>query len=106
MDVGFRTLIEFIADEPSGLRFRLAFSGSSGRWLLHYPAVTGLRFVPPPPCPPPEWGTRSMVIEPREEFVLRCGDRIAFDLVATVLVATSAGIRWCIWLSSWSTDVH
>ena len=46
MDEGFRTRIEFIADEPSGLRFRLAFSGSSGRWLLPYPSVTGLRFVP------------------------------------------------------------
>jgi len=106
MDVGFRTLIEFIADEPSGLRFRLAFSGSSGRWLLHYPAVTGLRFVPPPPCPPPEWGTRSMVIEPRDEFVLRCGDRIAFDLVAPVNVAPSDGIRWAIRLPAGAYDVR
>ena len=106
MDVGFRTIIEFIADEPSGLRFRLAFSGSSGRWLLPYPSVTGLRFVPALPGPPPEWGTRSLATAPRDEFVLRPGDRIAFDLVAPVNVTPADGEQWAIRLPAGTYDVR
>ena len=101
----FRITLDFIGSEPQGLRFRLAFHSSSGRWLLPYPEITGLRFVPVCGGGESEWSTRYLVSEPRDEFVLKRDDRIAFDLVASVN-ASDESKRWNIQLAAFEYEVR
>jgi hypothetical protein len=73
--------------------------------LLPYPGVTGLRFVQPRGGEAPEWTTRYLVTEPRDEFVLNPGGRIAFDLVAPVNASAEYN-RWTIRLPPGEYDVR
>ena len=91
----FRVSLDFIGPEPQGLRFRVAFDASPARWLLPYPQITGLRFIPVRGGEAPEWTARYLVTEPRDEFVLNPDDRIAFDLLACVN-ASAESSRWTI----------
>ncbi len=95
MSATFRVTLDFIGPEPKGLRFRVAFDASPARWLLPYPDITGLRFIPVCGGEVPEWTTRYLVTEPRDEFVLNPDDRIAFDLLARVN-ASAENNRWTI----------
>ena len=104
MSATFRVTLNFIGPEPKGLRFRVAFDCSPARWLLAYPEITGLRFVPICGADVPEWTTRYIAIEPRDEFVLNPDDRIAFDLLARVNVS-SEHAKWTIQLTSAEYDV-
>jgi hypothetical protein len=101
----FRVTLEFIGPEPQGLRFRVAFDASPARWLLPYPKITGLRFIPADGTDTREWLTRYLITEPRDEFVLTPNDRIAFDLVAPVN-ASDKDFRWTIQLAPGEYDVH
>ena len=101
----FRVTLEFIGPEPQGLRFRVAFDASPARWLLPYPKITGLRFIPADGTAACEWLTRYLVTEPRDEFVLSRDDRIAFDLVAPAN-ASAKDFRWTIQLAPGEYDVH
>jgi hypothetical protein len=91
----FRVTLHFIGPEPQGLRFRVAFDASPARWLLPYPEITGLRFIPVRGGEVPEWTTRYLVTEPRDEFVLKPDYRIAFDLLARVNASVENN-RWTI----------
>jgi len=84
VSTAFRLSLDFLGEEPRGLRFRVAFDASQGRWLLRYPQVTGLKFVPIHGGEPPKWLTSLLVSAPQDEFVLNPDDRIAFDLFACV----------------------
>jgi len=90
-----RITLEFIGPEQRGLRFRVAFDASSARWLLPYPEITGLRFVPLGGDEVPEWTTRYLASGPQDEFVLNPDHRIAFDLLAPVNVFGEKD-RWII----------
>jgi hypothetical protein len=91
----FRITLDFIGPETQGLRFRVAFDASPARWLLPYPAVTGLRFIPVRGGEVPEWTSHYLVTESQDEFVLNPDDRIAFDLRAFVN-ASAENNRWTI----------
>lgn len=99
MGATFQVSLDFIGAEPHGLRFRVAFGSSSARWLLPYPKITGLRFVPLAGEEAPEWATRHLATGPQDEFVLNPDDRIAFDLVARAN-ASAEEYRWTIKLPS------
>jgi hypothetical protein len=101
----FRVTLDFIGPEPQGLRFRVAFDTSPARWLLPYPKITGLRFIPVRGGEVAEWTTRYLVTEPRDEFVLNPDDRIAFDLLACVN-ASAENNRWTIRLSPAEYEVR
>ncbi len=105
MSATFRVTLDFIGLEPQGLRFRVAFDASPARWLLPYPEITGLRFIPVRGAEVPEWTTRYLVTEPRDEFVLNPDDRIAFDLLARVN-ASAENNRWTIRLPSAEYEVR
>ncbi|MEO2088510.1 MAG: hypothetical protein ABGY75_03305, partial [Gemmataceae bacterium] len=96
MSESFRVELEFVGPEPNGLRFRVAFEASPARWLLPYPEVTGLRFIPARGGDVSEWKTRYLVTEARDEFVLNPDSRIAFDLVARVNASAELNNRWTI----------
>lgn len=101
----FRVTLDFIGPDPQGLRFRVAFDASPARWLLPYPKITGLRFIPVRGGEAPEWTSRYLVTEPQDEFVLNPDDRIAFDLLACVN-ATAENNRWTIRLPPAEYDVR
>ncbi len=101
----FRVTLDFVGTEPQGLRFRVAFDASPARWLLPYPEINGLRFIPVRGGEAPEWTTRCLVTEPRDEFVLKPNDRIAFDLLASVNTSTENN-RWTIRLPSNEYEVR
>jgi hypothetical protein len=105
VSVTFRITLEFIGPEPKGLRFRVAFDASLARWLLPYPQITGLRFIPVRGGAPPEWTIRYLVTEPRDEFVLNPDDRIAFDLLAWIN-AFDENDRWTIRLPPAEYEVY
>ncbi|MBI3408230.1 MAG: hypothetical protein HY040_07725 [Planctomycetes bacterium] len=105
MGASFHVTLDFIGSEPQGLRFRVAFDSSQARWLLPYPEVTGLRFVPLADGDAPEWTTRYLVTEPQDEFVLNPDDRIAFDLVARVNASIEI-YRWTLQLAPAEYDVR
>lgn len=101
----FGVTLDFVGAEPIGLRFRIAFHSSQGRWLLPYPAVTGLRFIPPHGGTAPVSAKGYLVSGPRDEFVLNPDDRIAFDLVARTNVS-SEGLHWFFQLQPGDYDVR
>ncbi len=97
--------LDFIGSEPLGLRFRVAFHSSRSRWLLPYPSITGLRFVPTNGGKVPEWATHFLITGPRDEFVLNPNDRIAFDLVANADTSSECQ-QWAIPLQPGDYDVQ
>jgi hypothetical protein len=105
VDATIRVTLDFIGPEPQGLRFRVAFDSSRARWLLPYPRVTGLRFVPTSGGMAPEWTTRYLVSCPRDEFLLNPDDRIAFDLLAHANISGD-DCRWAIRLPPGDYDVR
>ena len=54
-----------------------------------------MRFIPVRGGKVPEWTTRYLVTEPRDDFVLNPDDRIAFDLLAHVN-GSAENDRWII----------
>lgn len=105
MSTNFRVTLEFIGLEPKTLRFRVAFDASPARWLLPYPEITGLRFIPADATEVSEWLTQSLISRPRDEFVLNPDDRIAFDLAAPVN-ASAEDFRWTIQLEPGEYETH
>ncbi|HPF39284.1 MAG TPA: hypothetical protein P5081_00970 [Phycisphaerae bacterium] len=98
------TALEFLPSAAAPYTFRIAFHAAVARCLLPYPSVTGLIFLRDGE-PVAEWVTRSLVTEPLDDFVLRQGDRIAFDLRANIN-STLPDQRWGIELPSATYDVH
>lgn len=80
MDTAFELSLESVEIDKRNLIFRLAFASSRERLILPYPGVTGLEFINDFGEKIAEWKTRVLAITPLDEFVLRPGDRIAFDL--------------------------
>lgn len=80
MESNFELSLEAVDAGQRPPVFRLAFSSSSERLLLPYPEVTGLQFLDAAGEKVAEWRTAYLSITPLDEFVLRPGDRIAFDL--------------------------
>jgi hypothetical protein len=105
VDATIRITLDFIGPDKQGLRFRVAFDSSRARWLLPYPEITGLRFVPTRGGDTAEWTTQYLVSGPKDEFVLNPDDRIAFDLVAYINAA-SEQFRWTIDLPPGEYDVR
>ena len=85
--------------------FRVAFLRCTGRVLLPYPSVTGLEFADENHTRVAEFQTRYLVSEPRDEFVLESGARIAFDITAYVNVEPTEDRRWVIPIPEGEYDV-
>src|SRR6185295_15614675 len=94
MDATFQLVLEYISGDARCLIFRLAFESCTDRLLLPYPEVTGLKFTTPAGKKLADWGTRFLVSEPMDEFVLNRDSRIAFDLKAHINTPSDREHRW------------
>lgn len=97
--------LDYTADSPNPHTFRVAFHSVAGRCLLPYPSVTGLTFADDSGKKVAEWRTRVLASVPCDDFVLRPGDRISFDLHADIN-ADSEDHRWVIDLPAGTYNVH
>jgi hypothetical protein len=97
--------LEHIASLPIPNTFRVAFHSAAERCLLPYPSVTGLTFTDGSGTKIGEWGTRLLVSEPMDDFVLNPRDRISFDLDAGIN-ADDRSHRWVIDLPVGTYDVR
>lgn len=106
MDAAFQVALEYVDSELPCHRFRVAFDSSNDRYLLSYPESFGLCFAKGNASAHSEWKTRYIVSAPRNKFVLRPLDRIAFDLRAFINVEPTHERLWTIQLSPGEYDVH
>lgn len=92
--------LELVSSGSGNPVFRLAFHSSRERLLLPYPEVTGLQFMDESGTQAGQWGSRYLTIEPLDEFVLRSGDRIAFDLTVPFDGQPTSERKWMLSLVS------
>lgn len=98
-------LLERVIDTPLPNTFRVSFQNSTERFLLPYPEVTGLIFCDSEGKQVAEWRTRSLCIAPQDDFVLKPGVRIAFDIHANIN-ADSECMSWVIEIPPGKYSVH
>lgn len=92
--------LELVSSGAGNPVFRLAFHSSRDRLLLPYPEVTGLQFLDESGTLAGQWGARYLSSEPLDEFVLRPGDRIAFDLTVPFDGQPTSERKWMLSLAS------
>ncbi|MEQ9070441.1 MAG: hypothetical protein RLO18_27150, partial [Gimesia chilikensis] len=92
--------LELVSTDAGNPVFRLSFHSCHERLLLPYPEVTGLQFLDESGEEAGQWGSRNLTIEPLDEFVLRPGDRIAFDLTVPFDGQPKSERKWVLSLAS------
>ncbi len=92
--------LELVSSGAGNPVFRLAFHSSRERLLLPYPEVTGLQFMDEGGELVDQWRAGYLVIAPGDEFVLREGDRIAFDLTVPLDSQPTSEQIWSLKLPS------
>lgn len=101
-----KIFLEHISDSQIPHTFRVAFHSSSQRYLLPYTEVTGLNFSDAHGKQVAEWGARTLMTKPLDDFVLTPRARIAFDLYANINNSGSDIERWNIELQPGRYQVH